>query len=373
MTEVEVGSMAVLGVYRDAGLKAGVGSVISTMKMMSSHVKSTTTEMFRMANQASMLSRIIGLIGVGGFASLLMNAPRAAAALSRIHIELKLIANVIDQYVGPMLMWLAEGVRGFREWFQQASPVVQGVTTVLMGLGAAISFLAPIVLYFRESLGKLWAFLEPVRKVIKTLITRIGTGLWRAITKVATFFGGTLIPRLVTLTSAVIRLAGPAALGALVGILGVMLLDKTGVLKYFADLGSSFRERIKEGEKFADVLMILVGGFALFGSAILAIAGVNTWDKVREDVSTYRANLTRLRANEYHVGGMVASTGMHYLKAGETVSMEGSSSNTLRGGDSKTEIHNHIEKVVLKDGLDITKFVEMLSAEQGRQSAWRGF
>ena len=152
-----------------------------------------------------------------------------------------------------------------------------------------------------------------------------------------------------------------------------MLLDKTGVLKYFADLGSSFRERIKEGEKFADVLMILVGGFALFGSAILAIAGVNTWDKVREDVSTYRANLTRLRANEYHVGGMVASTGMHYLKAGETVSMEGSSSNTLRGGDSKTEIHNHIEKVVLKDGLDITKFVEMLSAEQGRQSAWRGF
>ena len=92
-----VGSMAIKGVFKAAGLLTGLGSTINKLKKTQMTSKSTTTEMKRMTNQTHLLRKALAMIGVAGFTNLLMQTPQLAGSLAKIKNELTQLAISIPQ------------------------------------------------------------------------------------------------------------------------------------------------------------------------------------------------------------------------------------------------------------------------------------
>ena len=131
-----VGSIAIKGVFKAAGLLAGLGSTINKLKKTQMTSKSTTTEMKRMTNQTHLLRKALAMIGVAGFTNLLMQTPQLAGSLAKIKNELTQLAWSIGKHLKPSLDAVAEILRGIRtgDW----STVKKGIsdlTTSLAELG----------------------------------------------------------------------------------------------------------------------------------------------------------------------------------------------------------------------------------------------
>jgi len=121
-----VGSIAIKGVFKAAGLLAGLGSTVNKLKKTQMTSKSTTTEMKRMTNQTHLLRKALAMIGVGGFSALLMQTPQLAGSLAKIKNELTQLAWSIGKHLKPSLDAVAEIIRGIRtgDW----STVKKGIS-----------------------------------------------------------------------------------------------------------------------------------------------------------------------------------------------------------------------------------------------------
>lgn len=100
---------------------------------------------------------------------------------------------------------------------------------------------------------------------------------------------------------------------------------------------------------------------------------VSTWSStVNSIVSSGSAILKSVGSflGFHDTGGMASYTGLHWLKAGETVVPSSS------GGNSKSEsgpvnIVNNFGGVTLNNGMDLKKFSETISRVQSEEAAWR--
>jgi hypothetical protein len=373
---VEVGSMEIVGLFKDMNLFSSLAKIKTELRTVTEHVKSTTTEMFRMSNQSKMLSKFLGMIGVGGFAALLMTMPRVGTQLEIIHMYLELIALIMDETLGPAMEWVAEKFGDLYHWFKDLDPEAQEVITWLTVIGGLLLGGLGIA----GVLGKLGA--------LKTALLGIGgaTG------------GATL---------------AAAAIGLLAGGLAVLALDEMGALDYISDLGKGFREIGDTAGTTAeskwlplyDTIMLVFGGFAMLGDIILWLVGLREWDDVVDNAGNVKKSMDRLLPSihkvidglkqfstvdvkykvwgplgslygmtQHAVGGFASYTGPHWLEAGESVGMKDTeSASSFGGGD--TTINNNYDGAtfVLTNGLDIDDFIEMTSRKQAQKSAWGAF
>jgi len=111
---LNLGSMAIRGVFKGASLLGGLASTVTGLKGATRHGKSTRAEMKRMTGASNMLGKSLALIGVGGFTALMMSAPQLAGALAKIKLNVQLIAWAIGKHLKPLLDSVAKILTGIR-------------------------------------------------------------------------------------------------------------------------------------------------------------------------------------------------------------------------------------------------------------------
>jgi len=134
---VTVGSLMVQGVFKAGSLLTGLGSMVGKLKGAQQEGKSTSTEMKRMTGHAHMLRNALAMIGVGGFAALLMQTPALAGGLVKIKNEMMLMANIVGRLLKPSLDAVATILQGIRtgDWSKIKAGVIDLTNEVVILAG----------------------------------------------------------------------------------------------------------------------------------------------------------------------------------------------------------------------------------------------
>lgn len=142
-----VGSMAISGVFKAGGLLTGLGSTIGKLKETQMNSKSTTTEMKRMTGATHKLRSALAMIGVGGFAALLMTTPQLAGSLSKIKHEMMMLAWSVGRHLKPALDAVADVLRGIRtgDWTTVKQGVMDLTKEVIILMGKAGDILIDVI------------------------------------------------------------------------------------------------------------------------------------------------------------------------------------------------------------------------------------
>lgn len=144
----------------------------------------------------------------------------------------------------------------FGEWFSEQTGLIQFLTLLgglIIVVGLVIGVLGALGIA-GAAISSGWAVLAGIAAflVAKFVLVKL------AIAKVITWFAAG--------STAAIALA--VAIGALIGLIGVWLLQKTGILDWFATLGEKFREW---DSWIKDIILIIASPMALLGAAIIDI------------------------------------------------------------------------------------------------------
>lgn len=257
-----VSSMEFKGVYRDLGLLMNLAKLKAELTKLKGYTKSAGAELFRMTKQSKLLGAAMGLIGAFGFAKLLMQAPRTAAALALIWTYLELIANIMDKYVSPAVRWLASGVKWLYEKFKELDPVLQGAITWLLLLGIAAGGIVSAAL----TLGITWA------------------GVSSALSWAAGVIG-----------TVIAALTGPAglavALAAVILVLGYLALDKLGVIDWLDDLWRKLDDLTYSGDALAAAFNLTTMPLRLLIDLVGILVGDKSWNDLLTDLGTMGSSL----------------------------------------------------------------------------------
>lgn len=142
-----VGSMMVQGVFKAGGLLTGLGSMVGKLKGAQQEGKSTSTEMKRMTGHAHMLRNALAMIGVGGFAALLMQTPALAGGLVKIKTEMMLMANIVGRLLKPSLDAVATILQGIRtgDWGKIKAGVADLSRELVILTGAAAGIVVDFI------------------------------------------------------------------------------------------------------------------------------------------------------------------------------------------------------------------------------------
>lgn len=357
-----VGSMEVIGLFRDMGLFINMKKIQAEMRSAASAVKETSTEMVRATRNAGLLGKVMGLVGIGGFAALLTTMPRVNAELGIAHTWMELIGLEMDDNLAPAAELLSGALEKVYLWF---SGLTEGQQDIIIWAGIAAMGLMSI----GAAAGMTGLALK-------------GLGLSGVIGWLGTFAG--------KIGAAVAgSLALQVGIGLLVGFLGVLALDKAGVLDWISNLGEHFRERANDGDTLYQVLELMLLPLATIGELVLALLGIKGWDtfhanirkakdligeladkylSLQKSMGTGVWNAIMPEKYEIHdTGGMAGYTGMHWLKAGETVNTVGTGSG---GGGTTIQINNNFGDVSLQNGMDWDEFLDKSSQGQADKLAW---
>ena len=365
----EVGSMQLVGGWTDAGLLAGLARAKQASEDAASSARNVGTEFERAQKSTNLLTKALGLISLGGLASLLLAAPRTSAQLERMKTYLSLIANIMDEHVSPAVRVLVDQIEKLYHWFKNLSKTEQAIVT--WGVVATAALISVGL-----AAGILGASLK-------------GLGLSGAIASLGKFASAAL-------GSAAATSALAVAAGLLLGYLGILALDRIGFFEWISNLGAGFRQAVADGNALAMAIQLCLTPLALMGSALMSLAGLQSWgtfkQHVRESIdllkkfidtySTFSSVMGFLGApmtgglshvamkvyQKHDVGGIASYTGLHYLKAGEVVSTKSSSGSGE--GDRIINIVNNFGDVLLQNGMDFEQFVEKISRTQAERVAW---
>lgn len=381
MSVKELGSLLIAGVYRDAGLKAGLNSVLSNLKRIRKSATSVTTEMFRMSKQSALLGAALGAIGIGGFAGLMGAMPRVNAQLRIAHTYIKLVAIELDDNLAPIFETVNELLKKFHDWFVDLPEPIQTFITIAGGIlgGGLIGRL----LKGAGAVGIFTGALGAIKKVGKSFITWLGR------------MGLHVIRFLAPLLSVKLLIA------AIILVIAYLVLDKLGVFDWLGKMWKKFEDAREAGDLFASALSLLIAPLELLVSAIATLVGAQSWDDFKKDVQTqisafktlnkavetFKDTIAKVKIPEWigktksmfgigvhAVGGQAAYTGWHWLESGETVIPRGVGAATGGGGSGQTTINNTFTgNIVLNNRMDIDEFIKEVSRRQSRNFSWRSY
>ena len=259
---LEIGSMLIKAKFDGGNIISGLADMNSKLKGATLAGKSATTEFMRMKGTLVGLAAAAGL-SAGVLLAMLTNAvmqsPFLAAALAKLKNEFMLFGNAIAKHVAPILEKLVDLIRWLRQKFEALPDPVQSV--IVKGI-----ILSGVILGLIGVIGTFILFIGAIKTAL------IGLGL----SGVAAKFGA-----LVTAISgsAAVTLLFAIALGLVAGGLGVLALDKLGIIKWFEDLGASieFTDR-----KLRDLLIAFSSVPGIAGAGIIDIVrGSSDWEMAR--------------------------------------------------------------------------------------------
>lgn len=260
---LEIGSMLIKAKFDGGGILSGLAGMNSKLKESTLAGKSATTEFKRMKGTLVGLAATAGLTAgvlLGMLTNAVMKSPFLAAALEKLKNQFMLFGNAIAKHVAPILEKLVDLIKWLREKFEALPDPVQSV--IVKGI-----ILSGVILGLVGVLGTFILFLGATKTAL------VGLGLTGVITKLATL-------KAAVLGSTAFALLFSVALGLVAGGLGVLALDKLGVITWFEDLGASidFANR-----KLRDLLIALGTPVAVLGGGILdVLRGTPDWGMARQ-------------------------------------------------------------------------------------------
>lgn len=144
---VEVGSMEVVGVYKDGGLVSGFKEVQQNLISTRSKVKSVTVELQRFKAISVATGNVIASLGLrlfDMFKNTLASSPYLIGAFTRIKTDIMLMAWALTKYLKPGFDLLADAIHALRmgDW--------EGFKEAVSGA----------VDYFVETFGKAWNWVK---------------------------------------------------------------------------------------------------------------------------------------------------------------------------------------------------------------------
>lgn len=379
----EIGSLFITGQFKDMGLMAAMRKARNELVAMGKDSQGVTNDMMRMTNRTKLLTGALGLIGIGGFASMVSMMPRVNAQLSLAKTYIQLIALELDDNFAPVVETANGLLETFVGWFQELPEPLQtiiGLIAILAGssIVALIAGLASGILKF-----------SALKAGVGLLVTALST-LWGWIVAGVTYIA-TAVAGSTALTVAVL---------AIVAAILLLVADALGFFDWIDSLILRFQEARDEGSLWAAAITALLSPIGLLGDAIDLLLGRKSWDEFKGDIGdmiddfvalkdaildfasallgvdipSWVSNATSwLTGNIGHDVGTanVTYTGWHWLEAGESVSMRGTNNSTSGGSSGgQTNITNKFGDVVISNGMDLDEFVEYISKSIASKTAW---
>lgn len=379
----EIGSLFITGQFKDMGLMAAMRKARNELVAMGKDSQGVTNDMMRMTNRTKLLTGALGLIGIGGFASMVSMMPRVNAQLSLAKTYVQLIALELDDNFAPVVETANGLLETFVGWFQELPEPLQtiiGLIAILAGssIVALIAGLASGILKF-----------SALKAGVGLLVTALST-LWGWIVAGVTYIA-TAVAGSTALTVAVL---------AIVAAILLLVADALGFFDWIDSLILRFQEARDEGSLWAAAITALLSPIGLLGDAIDLLLGRKSWDEFKGDIGdmiddfvalkdaildfasallgvdipSWVSNATSwLTGNIGHDVGTanVTYTGWHWLEAGESVSMRGTNNSTSGGSSGgQTNITNKFGDVVISNGMDLDEFVEYISKSIASKTAW---
>lgn len=379
----EIGSLFITGQFKDMGLMAAMRKARNELVAMGKDSQGVTNDMMRMTNRTKLLTGALGLIGIGGFASMVSMMPRVNAQLSLAKTYIQLIALELDDNFAPVVEIVNGLLEAFVGWFQELPEPLQttiGLIAILAGssIVALIAGLASGILKF-----------SALKAGVGLLVTALST-LWGWIVAGVTYIA-TAVAGSTALTVAVL---------AIVAAILLLVADALGFFDWIDSLILRFQEARDEGSLWAAAITALLSPIGLLGDAIDLLLGRKSWDEFKGDIGdmiddfvalkdaildfasallgvdipSWVSNATSwLTGNIGHDVGTanVTYTGWHWLEAGESVSMRGTNNSTSGGSSGgQTNITNKFGDVVISNGMDLDEFVEYISKSIASKTAW---
>lgn len=379
----EIGSLFITGQFKDMGLMAAMRKARNELVAMGKDSQGVTNDMMRMTNRTKLLTGALGLIGIGGFASMVSMMPRVNAQLSLAKTYIQLIALELDDNFAPVVETANGLLETFVGWFQELPEPLQtiiGLIAILAGssIVALIAGLASGILKF-----------SALKAGVGLLVTALST-LWGWIVAGVTYIV-TAVAGSTALTVAVL---------AIVAAILLLVADALGFFDWIDSLILRFQEARDEGSLWAAAITALLSPIGLLGDAIDLLLGRKSWDEFKGDIGdmiddfvalkdaildfssallgvdipSWVSNATSwLTGNIGHDVGTanVTYTGWHWLEAGESVSMRGTNNSTSGGSSGgQTNITNKFGDVVISNGMDLDEFVEYISKSIASKTAW---
>lgn len=224
---INVGSLVVRGIYKDAGLVNGVKGAGKHMKTMTQRIKSTITDTKRMTKATHALKGALGLMGLGGalaFGKLLMSSPYLAGALTKIKTYVELLAWAMSKHLKPILDLVADAVKWLYDKFTSLSPAMQKAVTWATTFGATL-------------LGGLG---------IKAIIGKLGTLMgFTGFAGVTAAISGTIGKMTAFMASgSLLSFVSAGAIGVGLGLLAIKLIDIAGGFEKIESWGAAAAEKL---------------------------------------------------------------------------------------------------------------------------------
>lgn len=377
----EIGSLFITGQFKDMGLMAAMRKARNELVAMGKDSQGVTNDMMRMTNRTKLLTGALGLIGIGGFASMVSMMPRVNAQLSLAKTYVQLIALELDDNFAPVVETANGLLETFVGWFQELPEPLQtiiGLIAILAGssIVALIAGLASGILKF-----------SALKAGVGLLVTALST-LWGWIVAGVTYIA-TAVAGSTALTVAVL---------AIVAAILLLVADALGFFDWIDSLILRFQEARDEGSLWAAAITALLSPIGLLGDAIDLLLGRKSWDEFKGDIGdmiddfvalkdaildfasallgvdipSWVSNATSwLTGNIGHDVGTanVTYTGWHWLQAGESVNMRGTNNSGGSSGGT-TNITNTFGDIVLNNGMDLEEFVSYISKSLASKTAW---
>ena len=366
---VEVGSMEVIGIYKDGGL-------ITNLHLVESITKSLKTEYQRMTTIAVAAGEAIADIGkrmLSSITNALTSSPYLIGALTKIKTFIMLLAWEISKVLRPVLDWLSEKVESLYRWFKDLSPEIKEATSWFIILAGAIMASAIAAKLLGVPLG-----------FIKDILVFVG----EKFLALAGYLAG----------STVAIMALWVGLGLLVGMLGVLALDELGILDWISDLGKNFREARNDGNLLYDILTILATPLAILGDLFLVLVTDKTMENFWKDVDTITESLKDLwdALNVFNkpvgtwirdrlpeikfpeimgaaTGRFVESDMIIKAHAGERIIPANSNSFDSGGGETNIIVDFSGAVIKLASGIDLEDFANTISRKIADKQAWTNY
>ena len=249
---LEVGSMLIRAKFDSGNIMAGIAKMNRRLRASALTAKGATTEFMRMKGTLIGLAAVAGLTAgslLAMLTSAIMESPFLAAALAKMKNEFMLFGNAIAKYVAPVLEKVVDLIRFLRQKFEALPDSIKSAIVNFVLFGAIIL----------TAVGLISGLLIALAAIKTALITLVGAG---ALAKLATLLGA--IWALIA-ASLVLQFA----IGFVVGVLGVMALDRSGVLQWVSDMGEGFRNW---DSILRDIIVSLLGVMALLGGMAIDIS-----------------------------------------------------------------------------------------------------
>jgi len=363
---VEVGSMEVVGLFKDMNLFSSLTKMKTQMKSVAASVKSTGAEIVRFTTSLKNLAIAGAGFGIAMmFASFLTSVPYLQGAFTRIKTDVMLLWWSLAKHLKPVLDLVADAIHALRtgDWEGFKTALKGAVDLIMVSFQWLVDWLSTVDWH--------------------ALLVRIANGMieiWDIVKKLFPDWYVGYVEWLASLYGAILTLDWSAAWQIVGDGLNTVWNDYIYPMlpTWLQDMLTAIGNWIQSAQSTINTtfgqLVDVVKWFDLgLRAAKLFWDGFNDWMDPKGSVSM--TGYTGGHGGGYGSQDVGATTlpytGLFWGKAGETVSM-GGTSNESGGGNIITNDFNGAT-FNLADGMDIDMFVDLLNRKQAEKSVWEGF